>query len=171
MLLDSTRIRSHRSSSARCLQPLRVGRRAAVEQSGFSLLELLVVTLIIGILAAIIVPSFLGQTGKAVDAQAKMLARMGQTTAETIASEHEGAYDNVSAGELNRLEPSLRTTASSSDAFLSSASGKQGEYTLTAKASNGDEFKVSRAASGEIARECVSPLTKTGCSGGERASW
>ena len=35
----------------------------------------------------------------------------------------------------------------------------------------GDELKITKSANGEITRSCVSPITKTGCSGGERASW
>ena len=47
--------------------------------------------LIIGILAAIAIPSFLNQKSKANDAQAKELARTAQTTAETIATDNNGS--------------------------------------------------------------------------------
>jgi type IV pilus assembly protein PilA len=135
------------------------------------LTELLVVMLIIGILAAIAVPSFLGHKGKAVDTQAKALARTAQMAAETIATEHSGLYERVSQNELNKVEPSVRIAGSTTDAYVSAASGGQTTYALTATATNGDEFTVTKNAAGEVTRTCASPLLKTGCSGGASGSW
>ena len=141
------------------------------DTSGFSLIELLVVLLIIGILAAIAIPAFAGEKGKAVDAQAKELVRTAETTAETIATDNGGEYEKVTTTELNRYEPTIRIAASKSQAYLSVATRGRSEYSVTAKATSGDEFTISRSAAGAITRRCASPEAKTGCAGGESGSW
>ncbi len=147
------------------------GLTAWGDEAGFSLIELLVVIIIIGVLAAIAIPSFLSSTAKAVDVQAKELARTAQTTAETIATGNDGNYEQVTAAKLNSEEPTIPIVASTSRAYLSSVTSTKNEYSVTVTATNGDELTISRKATGEVVRRCASPLGKADCGGAETSSW
>src|SRR5438132_3852107 len=88
-------------------------RRRAEEEKGFTLIELLVVILIIGILAAIAIPSFLNQKTKANDANAKAYARTAQTAEETYFTDNQsylGTNGNTAA--LVALEATLNQAGS-----------------------------------------------------------
>ncbi len=146
-------------------------REGSKDAGGFSLIELLVVVLIIGVLAAIAIPAFAGQKGKAVGAQAKELVRTAQTTTESLAIDNNGEYKAVSPPELNRYEKTIPIVPSTNSAYLSGAEGGPSSYRLTATATDGTEFTISRSATGEVSRTCASPRTKTGCSGHEAGSW
>jgi type IV pilus assembly protein PilA len=140
-------------------------RRRSSDEGGFTLIELLVVILIIGILAAIAIPSFLSQKSKATDAQAKELARTAETTAETIATDNGGFYAKVTSAELHAYEPSILTTESKTEAYLSAAkeleTGKG--YEVTAKATSGETFTIKRTAESVITRTCTPVKVGTGC--------
>jgi type IV pilus assembly protein PilA len=145
-------------------------RQRSSDEGGFTLIELLVVILIIGILAAIAIPSFLNQKGKAYDASAKELARTAQTAAETISTDNNGEYLKVTPAELKAYEATIQTAAGGNNAYISAATGNANSYTVTATAaSTGDKFSVTRNSEGVVSRSCES--TSKGCSGANSGSW
>jgi type IV pilus assembly protein PilA len=129
-------------------------------ERGFTLIELLVAVLIIGILAAIAIPSFLNQRTKGFDASAKELARTAQTAAETIATDNAGSYASVSASQLNSYEATLQTAAGGNNAYVSAAGPLTGTtagyYVVAIAAGTSDKFEVIRISTGLLYRACGS---------------
>ena len=87
-------------------------RHRAHGQEGFTLIELLVVILIIGILAAVAIPAFLNQKGKAQDANVKSDISTAQTAEETYNTNNAvGGYvaaaTGATASNLTSIENAL----------------------------------------------------------------
>jgi hypothetical protein len=111
------------------------------------------------------------QANPRADSGAKTLAQTAQTAAETYTTEHHGSYAGVSPETLQQIEPSLRPGTEDGGAYLSGAtsleSGKG--YEVTATATTGDTFTVSRKGNGEVAHTCA-PAGKESCPEGG-TSW
>jgi type IV pilus assembly protein PilA len=144
-------------------------RQRSSDESGFTLIELLVVILIIGILAAIAIPSFINQKGKANDAASKEQARTMQTAAETFASDNNGSYASLKeVKQLQEIEPSLKDETASKPLVA-----KGTETTFEVEAENvttKDKFKISRNAEGVVTRSCTVPegANRNGCPANEK---
>jgi type IV pilus assembly protein PilA len=136
-------------------------RQRSQDESGFTLIELLVVILIIGILAAIAIPSFLGQKQKANDASAKVQARTLETAMETAATDNNGSYEENGSGikieRLEAVEPTLKDHTQNTPA-VTKATKEEYEVSST-NAQTGDVFKILRESSGVVKRTCTASGT------------
>lgn len=130
------------------------------------MIELLLVILIVGVLAAIAIPTFLVARAKGEDAAAKELVHTAQVATEAAALDAGGTYAAISAALLRQYEPTISTTKANTDAYLSSLKGTATTYTLTiTSVLTGDKFTLARSANSSVARSCTIP-TKTSTHGG-----
>ena len=130
------------------------------------------VILIIGILAAIAIPSFLDQTHKAYDAKAKELVRAASQAAETYETDHSGNY-----GGITRDDPA-RTRALAADSpkaqqrlppdGAKNTNRGRATWSPRSRPATKDTFTITRTGNGEFLRTCTGSKTSGGCRTG---SW
>jgi type IV pilus assembly protein PilA len=123
-------------------------RERSASESGFTLVELLVVMLILGLLAAIAIPSFFNQRDKARDADAKAGVRTAQTAMETYATDNGGSYAGATDADLEGIEETL------TDVTLSAPISTADDYTVEVVSQTGNEFRIARAANGTTTYTC-----------------
>lgn len=137
-------------------------RQRSHSESGFTLVELLVVMLIIGLLAAIAIPAFFNQRDKAKDASAKEAVRTAQTAIETYSTDNNGSYAGAAIGlaanNLNVIEPTLNDVG-----VRATVVSDANSYTVEVDSTfAGNSFRIIRAADGSSDYTC-GVAAKGGC--------
>ena len=113
----------------------------AQDDSGFTLVEILVVVLIFSLLAAVAIPSFFSQRDKARDAEAKVIVRTAQSAIETYATENDGEYAGATTDELQDIEGALERIPDSDLTVDPSGSAR---YEISVRSETGNVFSITR---------------------------
>jgi type IV pilus assembly protein PilA len=118
---------------------------------GFSLVEILVVILIIGILAAIALPAFLNQRSKGQDAHAKSAANTAAKAMRVYENEHGGSFAGAQPSDLIEIERALGQARNLSVVSTGNT------FTVSVDSVAGGSFSIQRRASGNSFRTCSQP--------------
>ena len=108
-----------------------------LNEGGFTLIELLVVVVIIGILTAIAIPTYVGQQEEAKDAAAKAQLRTASTSQQLYYARQD-AYAAVAtdleAYGFRQGEQQVTVKAASASTYCMQAPGGSGTFKITADA-------------------------------------
>jgi type IV pilus assembly protein PilA len=117
---------------------------------GFTLIEVLVVVLIIGILAAIALAAFVNQRAKAQDTGAKTAASTA-ATAMMVWHGERGSFAGATPDGLARIEPALAQARG----LAVVVDGSAFTVTVDSASADGARFSIRRTAAGELVRDCT----------------
>lgn len=119
-------------------------------ERGFSLIEVLVVVIVIGILVAIALPAFLSQRQKGQDANAKSNAR-------NVVSALEACYTNAQSYTNCNVSQDVKASGiptGSGKGQVSLASLQVDNYQVVGNSESGNKFTITSPSSGPRTRTC-----------------
>ena len=122
----------------------------ARDEQGFSLTEVLVVLIVIGVLAAIALPMFIGQRGKGQDASAQSNARNMVSALESC---HTNTSSYASCDSSQDVVASGISTGTGNNQVNLATLASNG-YTIVAKSASGNNFTIAKTGSGAATRTC-----------------
>jgi prepilin-type N-terminal cleavage/methylation domain-containing protein len=122
-------------------------------EAGFTLVEVLVVMLVMGILMGIAIPSFLGQRTRADDTSSKSGARAAAAAIENYASEHLGSYAGATNTILNSMDSSIPSNTTV-EYWANCSPTYCWRITTPYNSSTGTAFQLAKEADGDIVSDC-----------------
>jgi prepilin-type N-terminal cleavage/methylation domain-containing protein len=120
-------------------------RKMMRAEEGFTLIELMVVILIIGILMAIAIPSFIAVRNRGYASSAKSNRAIGVKTIELYATDNDGLYTDADAAALRALETSVTfvDAAPGNDEVMVSGVGSD-DYVITVPGRDGVSYTATK---------------------------
>ena len=149
-----------------------MGVRARIrDDRGFTLVELLVVSLIIGILAAIALMSLSRQTAKAHDAEAKSNARNIIAVVEACNSRDEDYRNCESSDNPGIRDAGIALGGAPGQVIVTSSDRKS--FNIVSRSRSGNIFTLSRTDGDAAIKTCVVAAggDQGGCSAAPNGTW